>query len=270
MSSTLLISALVFYVLGLLSSGIGFVAKQRRAAQWAVAAVGAGFLLHTVSLIILWVGQRRFPVAHLTEAFSFFSWAIILSFFIVHFRYRINALGAFVLPLVTAFLLSASLVWVDHRPLSPELRSYWVYVHTPIAFLAYAAFFVTFIAAIMYLITARELKTKRLSLLFYRLPSLPICEDLFSKSLNIGLVLMTLTIITGALWADDVWGRYWNWDPKECLSFTTWLVYFALFHLRYADGWRGRRSAYISIMGFVVVMFSFLGGRYFQGLHHFN
>ena len=270
MSPFILGSALAFYTLGLLGSLVGFLTKRKSALNAATAAVGAGFLLHTAFLAVVWAAHGRFPVTTLTGAFSFFSWAITLSFFVVYFRYHIKVLGAFLLPLVTAFLLLASLIWVDHKPLPAELQSYWVYIHAPIAFFAYAAFFVTFIAAVMYLLQAHELKTKRMSLLFYRLPSLGVCEDLFSKSLNIGLVLMTLTIITGAFWADDKWGRFWGWDPKECMSLTTWLIYFALFHLRWANGWRGRRSAYLSIIGFIVVLFSFLGGQYIQGFHHFN
>ncbi|MBI1745826.1 MAG: c-type cytochrome biogenesis protein CcsB [Acidobacteria bacterium] len=270
MSPLILSTALLFYVLGLTSSVAGFVTKRQWAMTWAVGAVGIGFLLHTAFLITLWLLQRRFPVANLTEAFSFFSWAVTLSFFIVYFRYHINVLGAFVLPLVTAFLLLASLIWVDHRPLSPELQSYWVYLHTPIAFLSYAAFFVTFTAAVMYLLQSHELKTKRQSLIFYRLPSLAVCDDLINKSLSIGLVLMTLTIITGAFWADAKWGRFWGWDPKECMTLTTWLIYFALFHFRWAIGWRGRRTAYLSLFGFAAVLFTFLGAQYFTGLHKFN
>src|SRR5262249_42523590 len=151
---------------------------------------------------------------------------ITLSFFVVYFRYHINAVGAFALPLVTAFLLFAGLIRADHASWSPELQNRWVYVHTPIAILAYTAFFVTFIAAVMYLLQSHELKTKRLSPLFYRLPSLAVCEDLFNKSLNTGLVLMTLTLVTGAILADATWGRYWQWDPKQCMTLTTWLIYF--------------------------------------------
>jgi cytochrome c-type biogenesis protein CcsB len=269
MYQVILFGTLIFYALGLLSSLLNFVTKKRALFNAALGLVGAGFVLHTALLILLGIVKRHFPLTNLHETFSFFSWAITLSFFLVYFRYRITALGTFILPLVTTFLLLAGAVWDERKALSPELLSYWRYVHIPLAILAYVAFFVNFISSIMYLLQERELKSKRFSLLYYRLPSLETCDELSTKSLNLGFVLMTLAIITGAFWADAVWGRYWGWDPKECASFTTWTIYFILIHYRWSKGWRGRRAAYISLIGFVFVLFTFLGVPYFKGLHRF-
>lgn len=261
--------ALIFYLVGLLKSLVSFYTKKRMFSKLALWAVGLGFLLHTVSLAAAWISERHFPPANIHEALTFLAWAITLSFFLAYFRYRITALGIFVLPLVTTLLLLASVLWDDRKELAPALRSYWLYVHTTLAFLAYAAFFVTFVSGIMYLIQERELKSKNLSLFYYRLPPLEVCDQLSYRSLIIGFPLMTLAIISGMLWADMVWGRYWGWDPKELAALVTWAIYLFLIHYRWTRGGRGRRSAYLSIVGFIAVLFTFIGVRYFKGLHSF-
>lgn len=269
MSQLISTAALCLYILGLLASLLHFSTKKQTLFRLALWSVSTAFLLHTLSLILLGLSKKHFPLTTPHESFSFFAWAITVSFFLAYFRYRIKALGAFVLPLATTLLLFAGLAWDDQKPFPPNLRGIWLYVHTSLAFLAYAAFFVTFISAIMYLIQEHELKSKRLSLFYYRLPSLEVCDDLSYKSLIIGFILMTLGIITGAFWAELVWGRYWVWDPKVISASITWLIYFVLIHYRWTKGWRGRRSAYISIVGFLAILFTFLGAPYFKGLHVF-
>src|SRR5436853_54049 len=134
---------------------------------------------------------------------------------------------------------------------------------------ALAALFIAFAAAVMYLIQERALKSKH-SIRFYTwLPSLDICDDLAYRSLAIGFPLITLGIITGALWAQAVWG-VWARDAKVLFSFLTWLVYMLLIFYRLIAGWRGRKAAYLSIVGFIGVLVTFLGANYFGGLHTFN
>jgi ABC-type transport system involved in cytochrome c biogenesis permease subunit len=125
-------------------------------------------------------------------------------------------------------------------------------------FLGFAALFIAFVAAVMYLLQERELKSKHPTIFHNRLPSLELCDDLAYKSLAIGFPLITLGIVSGALWAQALAGITWIRDVKVLLSFVTWFVYLLLIHYRLIAGWRGRKAAYLAIVGFVGVLLTFL------------
>ena len=112
------------------------------------------------------------------------------------------------------------------------------------------------------LIQERQLKTKRLGAWFHRLPNLDVLDELNYRCLTIGFPLLTVGIITGAVWAQQAWGTYWSWDPKETWSLITWLLYAGLLHGRLTVGWRGRRAAIWALIGFGSVLFTFLGVNY--------
>ena len=122
----------------------------------------------------------------------------------------------------------------------------------------------------MYLLQERELKKKRFGLFYTRLPSLEALDNLNNHCLAVGFPLLTLGIITGSIWAKQAWGTYWQWDPKETWSLITWFIYAALVHARLTVGWRGRKAAWLSIVGFLAVLFTFLGvNLILGGLHSY-
>ncbi|HEY2930568.1 MAG TPA: c-type cytochrome biogenesis protein CcsB [Acidobacteriota bacterium] len=261
------ILAVCFYLGGLLLSLISLRGKKEGLSRLALWFLGAGFLCHTISLASLTIETRRLPVYTSREAFSFFSWLVTLSFFISYFRYRVKLLAVFVLPLVSVFMLIAGSL--ERQPLPPGWRGYWVLMHMVLVLIAYAAFFLTFIASILYLLQEHSLKTKRMKSFPGKLPSLQALDRLLVGSLLTGIVTMTLGILTGAIWAERVWGRYWGWDPKEIAALVTWLIYLFLIHCRLAAGWRGKRAAIVNVIGFISVLFTFLGANYFKGMHAF-
>ena len=123
----------------------------------------------------------------------------------------------------------------------------------------------------MYVIQENQIKNKKWSQFLHRLPSLQTLDDLNYLCLSLGFPFLTLGIITGSIWAEYAWGSYWNWDPKETWSLVTWLIYAALLHGRLTIGWRGRRAAYFLIIGFAVVLFTFLGvNLLLPGLHSYD
>jgi cytochrome c-type biogenesis protein CcsB len=139
-----------------------------------------------------------------------------------------------------------------------------------LAFLSYAAFALSFVAGVMYLIQNREIKLKRQSIFFFRLPSIETLDYLGYKLISVGFPLLTLGIITGALWANNAWGSYWSWDPKETWSLITWIIYASYLHARVIAGWSGRKAAYLSIIGFGCVLFTYLGvNLLLGGLHSY-
>ncbi|MFZ2197133.1 MAG: c-type cytochrome biogenesis protein CcsB [Thermodesulfovibrionales bacterium] len=235
-----------------------------------VSLVVAGFALHTANIIARYVLSGHIPTASLHEASSFFSWCIVLLFFYLEYRYKLGLLGAFIMPVVFILMLSSSMLPRKIEPLSPVLQSYWLGIHTVLAFIGDAAFAMAFGIGLMYLIQEHYVKSKHIGGLFRRLPSLQILDEINYRLITIGFPFLTLAIITGALWAESAWGSYWRWDPKEVWSLITWFIYALVLHVRLTVGWRGKRAAILSIIGFCVVLFTFFGvNLLLKGLHSF-
>ncbi len=205
--SWILTITIALYFLGLIHSIIGFYRKRQIFVQLALGMVACGFVCHTLFLVLLGIERFHFPIGNLPESLCFFAWFISLTFMVANLRYRINALGAFVLPLVSLLTIISQVIWEENHSIPPSLRSGWVYFHSSIAFLAYAAFFLTFVSAILYLIQEKELKDKNFRFLYFRLPSLQVCAELLRRSLFVGFVGMSLTIVTGAFYAQQAWGQ---------------------------------------------------------------
>jgi cytochrome c-type biogenesis protein CcsB len=264
-------AAIVCYGLGTVSHLVYIVSLKdlfSRIGAWLLA---AGFILHTGALIFRYYAAGYLPITNLYESFSFFSWAIILVYIIVNYRYQIRVLGAFVSPIALIMVIVSLALPKEIFPLHPTLKSIWLPIHVIFAFLGDAVFVLAFAAGIMYLIQERQIKSKRTSGLLTRLPSLEILDELNYRSLTFGFPLLTIGIITGSVWASYAWGSYWSWDPKETWSLITWFLYAALLHQRLAIGWRGKKAAMMAIIGFLVVLFTFLGvNLVLSGLHSYS
>ncbi len=234
----------------------------------------AGFGFHTITIISGWVEAGRTPVTSLHESLSFFSWMTAALYFYVLFKYGQKVLGAFVAPFALLLLITASLMPGKIIPLSPVLESYWLPVHVILAFLGNAFFALAFFLGIMYIIQERYLKKRKLKGLFFILPSLESIDELNYKCLQYGFPLLTLAIITGAIWSQYALGTYWDWKPRQIWSLITWFLYAALLHGRLTAGWRGRKAAIFSGTAFMVLLGSFIiinlvsGGSH--GLTAFN
>ncbi|MBN2318315.1 MAG: cytochrome c biogenesis protein CcsA [Acidobacteria bacterium] len=249
--------SIALYTLGLLHSLFGFCRKRKVFVKVALAMVGGGFIFHSIALVLLGIAREHFPITNLPESLCLFAWFLSLIFLLAHIRYDIKALGAFTLPLVSLLTITAFVIHEENQSIPPDLKNGWVYFHSSIAFLAYAAFFLTFVSGILYLIQEKELKTKNFRFLYFRLPSLQVCDELMRLFLTVGFVAMSLTIISGSISAPDAWGQSWSGDPKVTASLITWGIYLVLLLYRLSARWRSRRAAYISIVGFASVLITF-------------
>ncbi|MEW6408732.1 MAG: c-type cytochrome biogenesis protein CcsB [Nitrospirota bacterium] len=230
-----------------------------------------GFLSHTAAIVTRYIEAGHIPITNLHEATSFFSWSIVFVFLIIETRYRIGLLGPFILPVAFIFMFSSSMLPKEIKPLLPALESFWLGIHVVFAFLGDASFAIAFSVGIMYLLQERQLKRKKIGSLFKRMPSLEVLDEINYRVISIGFPLLTIGIITGSIWADTAWGSYWNWDPKEVWSLITWIIYALIIHARLRAGWRGRKAAILSIIGFMSVLFTFLGvNLILKGLHVFD
>jgi len=240
-------------------------------ATWAGRLAIAGCATHLLSTVHRFSSAGYLPITNMHESLSFFSLVIVGAFILFERKYRVVILGSFVLPLALLMIIASSAFPSAIRELNPALKSNWLWSHTLMAFISYATFTISFGAALMYLIQQHFLKKKKLGALFQRLPSLEILDDINYRCLTIGFPLLTIAIITGAIWAEKAWGTYWSWDPKETWSLITWFIYAALLHGRMTIGWRGKRAAMLSIAGFIIMLFTFIGvNLWLPGLHAYK
>jgi len=261
--------ALALYSVGLAHSVVTVLGRRYAWFRAGLYAVVGGFACQALSIILRATELNYMPLTQRYEAFSFFAVLGALGYLIAYVRYRIESLSVFVFPVLFVLTFLANVVYDPSNVIPAALQSNWIYIHTPLIFLGYAALFISFAAAVTYLIQEHELKTKHRQT-FFQLPSLQVCDDLSYRSLAIGFPLITLGLVSGALWAQSAWDSPWGGDLKILLSLFTWGIYLLLIHYRFIAGWQGKRAAYLAIVGFVSVLVSFLGASYFGGLHSFT
>lgn len=270
MNTVLFKIAIGFYFLGTIFFLIYLVRRKEVLSRSTTRTTSVGFFFHTIALAVRMKEVGYIPLTNIHEAMAFFSWALVLTFLILEHLYQFRVLGSFVLPLAFIFLYPAGRLLKTTQALHPTLKSIWLGIHTTVSLLGIVALAIAFIAGLMYLIQESLLKSKRFNALYDKLPSLDVLDHLNQISIIFGFPLLTVGIITGALWAEYAWGSYWTLDPKFTSTFLTWLFYLAMLFGRLTMGWRARRAAYLAIFGFVGVLFSFLGVNFFlKGLHIF-
>jgi cytochrome c-type biogenesis protein CcsB len=224
-----------------------------------------GFLFHTASILARYVEAGYTPVTNRFESLIFFSWLLVAVYLAVQVRQTLPVLGAFVTPLALGLLLIASFRSKEILPLEGLLDSRWLPAHVWFAFLGDALLGVSACFAGMYLIQEKILKKKKIGPLYYRLPSLEVLDRLSYRCITIGFPLLTVGILTGSIWLKTVQGGYIDWqDGRQTASLLIWFLYAGLLHGRLIAGWRGRRVAWMNVIGFLVILVTFLQLSHFQ------
>jgi cytochrome c-type biogenesis protein CcsB len=259
--------ALTAYLVGTGLALLYLLQRQEVVARYARGATQVGWLLHTLSLIIHGVAMGRPPMGNFQEGVSLLVWVAVLFELWSERQYRVRVLGAFVLPIVLVFGVSAATLPVEIGALAPAFRSAWILVHVTLAMLGIAAFVLNFAGSLMYLIQERQLKSKRPGAFYYRLPSLETLDRLTFRALTLGFPFLTVALILGVVWARSAWGSVLAWDPLALFSVLAWLIYAATLGGRAVAGWRGRRAAYGAIVGFTVLLLTFGAGWLLPGRH---
>jgi cytochrome c-type biogenesis protein CcsB len=268
--------AMFVYFFSFLFYLIFTITKKSFAGKVAFGIILVGFFIHFAGLLVRWwetylTGYGYLPLANMYESLIFFSWTIVLIYLIADIRYRQRALGIIASLLAAIAIAVTSLlpgVTSDIRFLVPALQSNWLAIHVMTCMLGYAAFTISFGISIVYLFQGRKKLSGRQ--VTHRLPRLQALDDINYKMVTIGFSLLTLGIVTGAIWANYAWGSYWSWDPKETSSLVTWLIYTAFLHARYTYAWQGKKAAILSAAGFCAVIFTYFGVNFFlPGLHSY-
>ncbi|WP_164540578.1 c-type cytochrome biogenesis protein CcsB [Streptomyces abyssomicinicus] len=239
----------------------------------AVSLTVLGFLLSFGGVLTRALSVQRAPWGNMYEFnITFTTVAVGVYLALLAFRRNVRWMG---LPLVTAVLLDlgVAVTWLytDSDQLVPALHSYWLYIHVSTAILCGAVFYVAAVSTILYLF--RDSYENKLATggtpgrfatsVMERLPAAN-SLDKFAYRVNAAVFpLWTFTIIAGAIWAGDAWGRYWGWDPKETWSFITWIAYACYLHARATAGWKGRKAAYLALLAFGCWLFNYYGVNIF-------
>nr|CBX27376.1 Cytochrome c biogenesis protein ccsA [uncultured Desulfobacterium sp.] len=236
----------------------------------------AGISGNSGGLLLRWLesyksGIGHAPLSNLYESLIFFSLVIVVVYLVVEKTYENRSIGAFTTPIAFLAMAYASLspnISDRIQPLLPALKSNWLIAHVITCFIGYAAFSIAFGLGIMFLLKQNNSNQEAPFLKLF--PDLNIIDELSHQVIMFGFLFLSAGIITGAVWANSAWGRYWGWDPKETWSLITWFIYATLLHARFMRGWRGKRLAYLSILGFLAVLFTYFGVNLLPGLHSYG
>ena len=283
----LLFFAMIFYWIGLSFPKNNFVFQGSKIL------VAASNLLFVLTLLIRWVSQGYFPLSNLYESLIFLSWGISFIHLIVEYKTQSRLIGAISTPLL--FFLSgfSSLTLPTDMqkalPLVPSLQSNWLMMHVSMMMVSYATLILGSLLSILYLAflffsgqnnqvaletTQVELESSSVasSSVSYSKLSLLQTVDIWSyRIIGLGFPFLTIGIISGAVWANEAWGSYWSWDPKETWALITWLVFAIYLHSRLLKGWQGKQAAILGSCGFFVIWICYLGVNFLgKGLHSYG
>jgi len=236
-----------------------------------------GLAAHLLGVVSRGLAVHRVPWGDMYEFVTTVTCVAVAVFVGFMIRYRAYRLGLFVLgPVVVLLGIAETVIYTPAGQLPPALQSYWLAIHVTSITLATGAFVVAALLAVSYLLADRYQQRAAAGLptrgaaIFRLLPAPKLIDRLAYRTVVFGFPLWTFGIIAGAIWADEAWGRYWGWDPTETWAFITWVVYAGYLHARATAGWRGRRSAYIMLIGFGCLLFNtVVVSLLIKGLHSY-
>ena len=285
------------FVLLLLALPIAFwsasAAKRMGVVQLLVALAN---LLLTAQLVLRWWESGHFPISNLYESLCFLAWACTLTQLLVERTWPSPIVPAAATPMGLGCIAFASFALPDQlqtsAPLVPALRSSWLVMHVSVIMVSYAALLVGSLLSLAVLFTDRgkalELRSSSIGSGGYRkavaagdsgvlqLQSVQLgtneqLDSLSYRTITVGFLMLTVGIVSGAVWANEAWGSYWSWDPKETWALICWLVYAAYLHTRLSRGWQGRRPALVAVVGLVVIAVCYIGVNLLGiGLHSYG
>jgi len=251
-------------------------------------------LFIALQLIFRWSISGHFPISNLYESLYFLVWGISLGHLLIEREYQSPIIPAIAIPIELLTIAFACFVLPEDLKLSsnlvPALRSSWLIMHVSVVMLSYSALIIGSLlsASVLFVNTNQPLQIRSSSVGIggfkisnsYSLKNIiqPIefsnseeLDTLSYRSILVGFVLLTLGLISGAVWANEAWGTWWSWDPKETWAFITWLFYAAYLHMRISKGWQGRRPALLATTGFFVVLICYIGVNFLGiGLHSYG
>lgn len=235
--------------------------------------VSSNFLLFTV-LGLRWVISGYFPLSNLYESLLFLDWCLLFILLVIESQTRTKLIGAIILPITLLVISFASLIlptpMQTAAPLVPALQSNWLMMHVSMMMLSYATLILGSLLSIVFLVI-QTFKNQSVIVGNTKQQLLENIDIWSYRTIGLGFPFLTIGIIAGAVWANEAWGSYWSWDPKETWALITWLIFASYIHARLTRGWAGEKSAILGSLGFFVVWVCYLGVNFLgQGLHSYG
>ncbi len=278
--SILFLITLIAYACVMALYFIYVASRKPTLAKLAVRLQLAVLVVHTAAIVLRGILMGRLPMANQYEFSTAFAWALCLVSLIFIRKFRFPVLGAFASPVTLLLALYAGLQKLNEmkviaangadsiRNLMPALRSSWLGIHVSTVIVAYGAFGVSFVLSLLFLLRDRMQKNG-----FWdaHIPKKETLDMISYRCVSLGMMFLTVTINIGGIWAENAWGSYWSWDPKETWALVTWVIYLVYLHLRIRKGWSGRTAAIFGAGGFVCVLFTYIGvNTLLPGLHSYK
>ena len=239
--------------------------------------ISSNFLLFLI-LGLRWLISGYFPLSNLYESLLFLDWCLLFILIVAETKTRTKLLGAVVLPITLLIISFASLIlptqMQEAAPLVPALQSNWLMMHVSMMMLSYATLILGSLLSILFLVvqkfTTNNSKIQQ-NLAQTKIQLLENIDTWSYRTIGLGFPFLTIGIIAGAVWANEAWGSYWSWDPKETWALITWLIFAAYIHARLTKGWVGEKAALLGSIGFIIVWICYLGVNFLgQGLHSYG
>jgi cytochrome c-type biogenesis protein CcsB len=249
--------------------------RSDRLGRIAVALTGLAFLLHLAAIVARGVSAGRAPWGNMFEFSTTGALAVTGAFLVLLLRrdprFPVRYLGLFIVgPVLLTLGLAVTVLYVNSEQLVPALKSVWLVIHVSAAMIASGILTIGFAQTICYLVQDRMERAGGGPAFMSHFPSAESIDRAAYRMHAFAFPIWTFAVIAGAIWAENAWGRYWGWDPKETWAFITWLVYACYLHARATAGWRGRKAAYIALLGYTTFLFNYLVVNIFLvGLHSY-
>lgn len=251
--------ALTFYVAATIMFVFGVTFSKEKLTRRAVFVSAAGLVPQVVALGVRWARLGHGPYIGYYEVANALTLCTVVLFVIAALRnQRLNATGMGIMPVAVLLLGAAMLASKADFPITAGLASYWLFIHVAFANLSFAAFAASFGLALIYVIREGS-KSGKWAKRLEKLPGQESLDDLTGRFVLAGFLLWGIMIVTGAIWANESWGRYWTWDPIETWSLIVWLIYAVYLHLRFTLRWRGAKLAWFAIAAMPVALFCLIG-----------
>lgn len=264
----LLQAATVLYLGGMAGYFLFLFLQKEFYQKAAFGLICVALVCHLGHLIIYTNVAGHFPIQNLEQSLSVSAFSIGGMFLYLKYKSNLKILGVFTSTILSVMMVAVWFIPDTQVESNTILKGFWFYAHIVMVFAGNAALALACGAGILYLLQEKGIKSKHPGFFFKRLPSLDFLDSVGYTCLSTGFAFLTIGLVTGFIYAKSIWGKFWSWDPKELFSIGTWLIYAILLHLRYHSGWRGRNSAIMTIVGFVIIVFTFLGVNLLLGGHH--
>lgn len=265
----LYLTATTFYAISSILYIYCLVFKKEEKLKFAMSSAIIGLLFQSISITLRWIETDHGPYITMYEVLSKYAWFSVVVFLLAQRKYeKIKIAGFIVMPAVLLIMGVGSTYSRDIQMIPASLRSYWLIAHVVFANLAFGSLLVATGIAALYILKESDQKSNNQVSFYNRFPELKVMDELMYQFVAAGLLFLSIMIGTGAIWANQTWGRYWGWDPTETWSLIVWFIYGICLHLRMNSGWSGRKIAWYIILSLFVLAFSLFGiGYVYSGLH---